>query len=276
VARTPSAAYKGRVRLGTLSAAVALVAILGAATSGYGRTASPVQLHLTVTTHLNGEQSTKEFTLGCDPMSGSLPLRESVCRDITHHRQAMLAPRRARSQCLGSPFMPVVQVTVAGGPTFTGSPNCTWPGGTTIAVYFDASRRDAAALRRDSARLRCEDNTAFFVSPTPYASINACRHGLWTAAAERQIRAAKAALPQLGSIFPADPGVVGCRIPAGGPVRHAFAGRCGVSLTGPPSAKLVHFVEAWSQGSRTWRHTWTVRRSTVIAEGGPIPPQLWR
>ncbi len=177
----------------------------------------------------------------------------------------------------------MVQVEVVKGArksSFSGMPECGWPGGTPLAIYWDASRNDAVALRRDSARLRCEDNPTFFAEPPPFASIVACTRGLWTPAAERAIRSAEAA-PQLAllrphALLPADPGAVRCRIPAGGPTRRVFSGLCGVSLTGPPSSKLVHFVEAWTQGEHVFRHRWALRGSTLISEHGTVPPQLWR
>jgi hypothetical protein len=268
---------------GALFVLLAVLALsLGASGCGGGGDRSAVQVHLSVTTHLGGKKTTKSFTLGCDPVSGSLPLAARVCRDIATHRQAMLAPRPARSTCGGSPFAPVVEVDVvkgADGSSFSGMPNCGWPGGTPLAVYWDASSRDERALQRDSARLRCEDDPAFFAKPTPWASINACTHGLWTSAAERAIRRAETA-PELAllrpvTLFPHDPGVVRCRIPAGGPTVRVFYGLCGVSLTGPPSTKLVHFVETWAEGGHIFRHHWTLHGSTLIGQRGAVPPQLW-
>jgi len=248
-----------------------------------GDSSSAVQVHLQVTSYLGGVKTTQRFVLGCDPVSGSLPLRASVCRDIAAHRRAMLAPRRQLAVCVGGPSMPEVQVDVVRGASvssFAGSPNCDWPGGTPLAVYWDASRRDRSSLRRDSARLRCEDDPALFAKPTPWASVVACRHGLWTPAAERAIRRAETA-PQLAllrpaTLFPHDPGVVRCRVAAGGPVMRTFGGLCGVSLSGPASAKLVHFTETWAQGRHVFRHHWTVRGATLVGQRGSVPPQLWR
>jgi hypothetical protein len=252
-----------------------------ASTDG-SRSKAAVRVQLTVTSYFGGKKTITHFTLGCSPESGTLPLRASVCRDIAAHRQAMLAPRHQMTTCSGGPEVPVVQVDVvqgAKGSRFGGMVGCGWPGGTPLAIYFDASRNDARVLRLDSARLRCEDDPAFFAKPTPWASINACTHGLWTPAAERDIRRAEAArqltLLHPRSLFPADPGVVRCRIPAGGPTTRTFYGLCGTDLTGPASRKLVHFVETWAQGKRIFRHHWTLRGTTLISQSGPVPPQLW-
>jgi hypothetical protein len=225
----------------------------------------------------------EKFTLGCDPTSGTLPLGARVCRDIAQHQQAMLSPRKPRSTCGGSPFMPTVDVVVvhggAGG--FTASPGCGWPGGTPASIYFAAAIRDASSLHLLEPRLRCEDNPSFFATPTPWSSINACVRGLWTKAAEQAIRAAKSA-PEITNLparlFPADPGVRRCRIPAGGPRRKGgnfTAGLCGVSLTGPASSKTVHFTESWNVGARLRRHHWILRGTTLIGQSGATPPQWW-
>jgi hypothetical protein len=264
--------------------AVIAALVLVAVAAGCGGSGSAVQVHLTVTSHDGRKETTARYTLGCSPLSGSLPLRAAVCRDIARHRQAMLRPRRGAGwTCAGAILAPIVQVDVvrgANGSSFSGEPGCTWPGGTPLAIYWAASQNDAAALRQASARLRCDDEPMFFKKPFPRMSVVACVRGLWTPAAERTIRVAKTAprlqLLRAGSLFPAEPGVVSCRIAAGGPSTHAFDGQCGVSLTGPASSKVVHFVETWGQGQHTFRHHWTVRGSTLIAEDGPIVPQLWR
>ena len=114
--------------------------------------------------------------------------------------------------------------------------------------------------------------------PTPWASVTACTHGLWTPASERDIRKAEGALSSLSpsTLFPRDIGATRCRIPAGGPAPRTLEGVCGVRLTGPPSAKLVHFVETWPPGGAAHRHTWTVSGSKLVSQRGAVPPQLWR
>jgi hypothetical protein len=242
-----------------------------------------MRLHIWLTYYPSGHQTTQSFTLDCAPVGGTLPLAARVCTDIARHREAMLNPRAPRSQCLGSQMIPqlVIDTNNKGAQTsFGGSPWCGWPGGTPLAIYFAASQRDTTMLARAEPLLRCEDDPDLFVKPTPYASVVACTHGLWTPASERDIATAERA-PQLAplrpaTIFPRDIGAIRCRIPAGGPVSRALAGVCGVRLTGPPSSKLVHFVETWSQGQHIFRHRWTIKGSTLLSQRGPVPPQLWR
>jgi hypothetical protein len=270
---------------GRVVAALAVGAVLALTGAGCGGSRSAIQLELRVTSYPNGKQTTKRFTLGCRPTSGSLPLAARVCRDIARHPQAMVAPRAPRSTCGGGPLMPTVDVVVVRGAPggFSGSPGCGWPGGTPSSIYYAASIRDRHTLNLLERRLRCEDDPAFFVRPSPWASILACTHGLWTPAAERAIGVAETSsalqLLRPEKLFPADPGVVRCRIPAGGPVSRSgpriLDGLCGVSLTGPASDKTVHFVETWAQGRHVSRHRWTVHGATLVTQSGPVPPQLW-
>jgi hypothetical protein len=183
-------------------------------------------------------------------------------------------------------MQPDVQIVVVNGASrssFGGAPGCGWPGGIPVAVYLAAATRDARELRLIEPRLRCEDDPAFFVEPTPWASIDACVHGLWTGSAEHAIRRAELT-PQIkgldpAKLFPADPGAMRCRIAAGGPLfahrPRSFQGLCGVNLTGSASNKLVHFVETWTVGGHVFRHRWTIRGSTLVAQHGPAPPQRW-
>lgn len=275
---------------------VVTAAAIGVVAGCGGGAHSHVALKLTVT-HYTIEKTnsskgrlpqrvTEHFTLNCQPTSGTLPFAARICRDIARHRQAMLAPRRRRSVCSGTPFMAVIDVEVirgASGGGFSASPGCGWPGGTPASIYYAASTGDSRVLRLLESRLRCEDNPAFFAKPTPWASVVACTRGLWTPLAERAIKAAKtstALVPlHAAKLFPADPGVVRCRIPAGGVFStngpRIFYGLCGVSLTGPPSNKVVHFVETWAQGRHVFRHHWTIQGTSLVSQRGPTPPQLW-
>jgi hypothetical protein len=245
------------------------------ALAGCGGTNSAIALKVTVTRFVP-TKSHSSFTLGCEPVSGTLPFAARICRDIARHRQAMLAPRPSRSTCAGGPLMPTVDVEVgrgASGGGFSGSPNCGWPGGTPLAIYYAAAVRDTHALRLLEPRLRCEDDPAFFAMPTPWASVVSCTRGLWTPLAERAIRAAKQTRV-LGTVthsFPDDPGVVRCQIRAGG--SRVVGGLCGVTLSGPASKKLVHFTETWNLGGRILRHHWTIAGKTLIGQSGPPPPQ---
>lgn len=265
----------------TRSLVVGLALVVLTAACG-GRPRSDIALRITVTKSTASGRAVEHFTLGCRPTSGTLPLGSRVCRDIARHRQAMLAPRAQRSTC-GGIFRATVDVTVLrgwNGGGFSASPGCGWPGGTPASIYLAASVGDSRALALMEPRLRCEDDPAFFVEPTPWASVTACTHGLWTSAAERAIREAETSR-QLSALdarhlFPADPGARRCRIHGGGPAPgRVFHGTCGVRLTGPPSAKTVHFVEAWSVDHRVFRHRWSVRGATVVAQSGAAPPQLW-
>jgi hypothetical protein len=273
-------------------AVVALAVALGLAGAAWGASMASsthepaIQLHIRITAVDGRSNPTKTFTLGCHPVSGSLPFAQRVCRDIASHPQAMLAPVPARSVCVGSPFMAQVEVNVMRGPRglkfspFAGNPNCNWPGGTPIAIYYAASIKDTHTLRRVEPLLRCEDDPMLLAKPTPWASVTACTHGLWTPASERVIRTAERA-PQLAqlrpaAIFPRDIGVVRCRIAAGGFTSRTLDGLCGVRLTGPPSAKVVHFVETWGNGRHIFRHTWTVSGSRLVSQRGAVPPQFWR
>lgn len=263
-----------------LRAAVALLCLLPLGGCGGRSDHAAIQLKLTVTSYHLTAKTTRTFNLDCEPTSGTLPFAGRVCADIARHPQAMLAPRPQRSTCIGGPSMPTVEVDVlrgtrGGGPS--GSPGCDWPGGTPLSIYYAASTRDEHLLRLMEPRLRCEDDPALFAKPTPWASVAACTHGLWTPRAERTIRLAKrsAAIAGFATLFPRDPGVVRCRIPAGGPQTRILHGLCGVSLTGPASRKTVHVVESWTVAGHAFRHRWVIRGSRLVAQGGAVPPQLW-
>jgi hypothetical protein len=276
----------GRAFVAIPAFSVALALLLA---SCGGATHSKIQLSLTTTHYVfaNGKKPRKvtgRYTLGCEPVSGTLPLAGQICADIAAHRQAMLAPRPSRWVCAGSPFMPTVDVSVRRGGSggFSGSPGCGWPGGTPIAIYYAASTKDRASLAREEPLLRCEDDPTLAVQPTPLASAVACTRGLlWTPAAEREIRRAET-VPQLtgfdpSKLFSADPGVRRCLIQAGGPpLGRILLGLCGVSLTGPPSRKTLHFVESWTLAGHLFRHHWIVRGRRVVTQSGPAIPQLWR
>ena len=245
-------------------------------------TAQPSSYRFGSTSHPAGHETTKSLTLDCQPVAGTLPLASRVCNDIARHQHAMLNPRASRSTCVGGRTLPQLVIDANSKGTHTsisGTPWCGWPGGTPLAIYFAASQQDTVALTRAELLLRCEDDPDLFVKPTPWASVFACTHGLWTPASERDIRkasrATQLALLRPTTIFPRDIGATRCRIPAGGPVARTLDGLCGVRLTGPPSSKLVHFGETWSTGGRVFRHTWTIKGSTLLSQRGPAPPQLW-
>jgi hypothetical protein len=265
--------------------ALAVVAVMTGCGGGtHGQTALSITVeHYVFAKDAQPKEVTEHFSLGCRPVSGTLPFAARVCVDIARHRQAMLAPREQRSACGGSPFMPMLSISVKrgwSGGGISGSPWCGWPGGTPIEIYYAASVRDAKGLRRAEPLLRCEDDPLLFATPTPWASVAACTHGLWTRAAEQAIRVAATA-PAIaglnpGMLFPRDPGAKRCRIPAGGPSPgRTFAGLCEVKLTGAPSAKAVHFAETWSVARRRFTHSWVIRGRTLLTQSGSPPPQMW-
>lgn len=184
--------------------------------------------------------------------------------------------------------MPQVAVTTkASGRygSFAGLPNCGWPGTTGLAIYFAAAKRDERGLRLTELRLRCDDDPALLARPTPWASVAACTHGLWTPRTERLIRLAEQApaiaVLQPRSLFPSDIGARRCAIPAGGPVRRTLAGLCGVSVKGVWSTPTVTFVESWPRSGHAHARavlqvTVTNGRARLNARRGSLPPQLRR
>jgi hypothetical protein len=266
------------------AAIVAVVSGCGHASSAAGTT-----VRIQLTTHAGGGRVTHVFSLACDPAHGSLPFAARVCVDIGRHTQAMLDPLPFRSTCAGGPLMPELTVTTTrAGKTasFTGSPGCGWPGGTPLSVYFAATQRDTHLLRVMEPRLRCEDDATLLAEPTPWASVTACVHGLWTPRSERLIRLAdrvrKVALIRPAALFPSDMGARRCKIPAGDPNASAFVrGTCGVYVTKVWSTPRVTFVEDWprSTGHGFSRHRWQVvfrnGRPALVAETGPVAPQFW-
>ena len=210
------------------AAVVAAVATGLLAGCGGSHPKRAISIQVKVTSYTSaGKARSSPYSLTCGPTGGTLPLAALVCTDIDSHPQAMLAPVPARSVCVGSPFMAQVEVKVMRGPRgltfspFAGNPNCDWPGGTPIAIYYAASVKDTHTLSRVEPLLRCEDDPMLLAKPTPWASVVACTRGLWTPASERDIRKAEGA-PQLAplspsTLFPRDIGAIHCRIPAGGP-----------------------------------------------------------
>jgi hypothetical protein len=201
----------------------------------------------------------------------------------------MLAPARSRSVCSGGPWMPQVSVrAVLNGrvSTFSGSPFCDWPVGTPLGIYWAAAEGNTRALDRVEPRLRCDDDPALLAMPTPWASVEACLHDLWTPRVERLIRLAEQT-PQIAALqparlFPRDIGARRCAIGAGGPSPgRKLHGTCGVSIKHAPGQQpVVTFVETWAVGRRIWHHTWHIRltdgRSELTRQTGAVPPQLWR
>jgi hypothetical protein len=294
-AKAMSSPVKHRLaRRGLAAAGVAGLAVSLAACGGGQR--AVVTAHVTVTSYLSGVRSTQSFSLKCRPVSGTLPFAARICGDIARHPQAMLRPLPNRWTCAGGPNMPELTITTTSGgktATFAGAPGCGWPGGTPLAIYFAAARRDSHVLDLIEPRLRCEDDPVLLATPTPYASVAACVHGLWTQRTEPLIRLAeqapKLAQLRLDRLFPHDIGARRCTIPAGAPnladgptYVGAVRGTCGVTVRNVWSTAHVAFVLTWPRttNSAQRRHTWHVvirrGRPVLLGERGPLPPQLRR
>jgi hypothetical protein len=277
----------------SLAVALAVGAAVAALTSGCGGSGSKaaVSVKVTVQSYFFGKEhspkrETRSYLLSCDPVGGTLPYAARICRDIARHPQPLLDPLPARYGCSGGPDMAVVTVSAkaSGRATaFSGNPDCTWPGGVGLAVYFDAAGHEARYLAPTEKRLRCDDDPALLVTPRPEVSVFACTHNLWTPRTAELIRIAKrsAAIKSLGShLFPNQIGNPQCTIHGGGPAPGVvFHGVCEVTVKKVWSTPTVTFVESWRDGGKRWRSG--VR--LVIGNGhvtstqriGVDPPQLW-
>jgi len=281
-----------RPRRTRLVAAVAGVVAAAAivATAGTGAASSPIRLRITLTTYTHFTQRhERTYTLNCDPTSGTLPLAGRICRDVARHPLAMLGmlnTGRGRSVCsppAGSPEVAVEATRGSKHARFGDVPNCSWPGGGVLAVYYDAITKNEKLLASDEARLRCEDDPVLLATPKPWVSIEACLHGFWTPRNERLIRAAEQ-VPQLRALqpqrlFPRDVGVLPCRITVGGPTRRHITGKCGVSITHAWSTPTLVFTESWSGWSGPpYRHHWVVEiahgHARLTAQSHGALPQL--
>lgn len=216
-----------------------------------GSPAAATPSRLTVHIAVSHDHRTTRYTLLCGPAGGTIPEAGRLCRDIAAHPLPMLDPGRRRSVCAGAVGAPILTVssTRRGRPTsFAGQPGCGWPGGTALAVYWAAASRDVRTLELLEPRLRCDDDPALLAEPTPWRSVFACTHGLWTPRTARLIRIAERvpAIAELRprSLFPAQIGTRRCRIHGGG--------LCEVEVTHVWSSPRVAFTESWSSGRRTW------------------------
>jgi hypothetical protein len=267
-------------RLAVLLVAATLVgACCAYGSAGGGR----VSVHIRVSTYQPStrERRNQSFSLTCSPPSGTLPFAARICEDIAEHGRAMLRPYKARSVCLGSPFMLELTVWASTGgseTTLKGAPFCNWPGGTALGIYWAATQHDARTLDRYEPRLRCDEDRILLARPTPRASISACRRGLWTPRSERLIRIAlRAPALRPTHLFPPDIGVRRCEIPAGSRGERRLHGKCGVSLKHVWAGPIVSFVEAWpNRAGGSARHIWRVsvkgdRLGRVVQTGAPAP-----
>ena len=262
---------------------IALLAAVGLTAAGCGgvHTRAAISVHVTVTA-----KRTTTYTLTCRPASGTLPFASRVCRDVARHPQPMLDPLPSRTACLGTPGLDVKVSATDDGKTasFDGLPDCAWPGGVGLAIYYDAAQRNAHWLALDEHHLGCDDDPTLLVKPTPWPSVFACTHNLWTPRTARLIRVA-AHLPQIASIdhglFPAQIGARACVIPAGGPAPGLrLQGTCEVTVKNVWSTPTVTFVESWPRtGAKRYRAI--LRVVFVHGKPGPVEhlgvalPQLW-
>jgi len=264
---------------GLRAACASVLLALTAAGCGSGTpTRSAISVRVTI--------HTVTYTLTCRPTSGTLPFASRVCRDIGRHPQPLLDPLSARSTCLGGPGRGVSVSATGHGNTvsFGGRPDCDWPGGVGLAIYYDAAERNAHGLASDEHNLGCDDDPTLLAKPTPWPSVFACTHNLWTPRTAHFIRVAEQ-LPQIDSIvhglFPTEIGARACTIPAGGPppgIR--LAGSCEVTVKKVWSMPTVTFVESWPrEGNKHWRAilrvTFLHGKPGTIVHLGVAPPQLW-
>ena len=275
----------------TLAATALTVATVAAGCAGGGSKAA-VSVKVTVQSYVFGKQQhapkrqTRSYSLTCQPTGGTLPYAGRICADIARHPQPMLDPLPARYGCSGGPNMAVVTVAARANrrpSTFAGNPDCDWPGGVGLAVYYDAATKHPQWLAPTEKRLRCDDDPALLVTPRPEVSVFACTHNLWTPRTAMLIRVAKRspAIKTLGpKLFPNQIGDPQCTIHGGGPApgQH-FAGVCEVTVKKLWSTPTITFVESWRDGGKRWKsgvrlvlnsgHVISVQRL------GVDPPQLW-
>ena len=141
---------------------------------------SAVHVRITLTTYTKfPKRHLTRYTLGCRPTAGTLPSADRVCADIARHPVAMLDPPRARTTCsppAGSSELNVVADAHGSRTTFGGVPDCDWPGGVGLAVYYAAIKRDARALGLIERRLHCDEDPKLLATPTPWPRVTACLH----------------------------------------------------------------------------------------------------
>lgn len=262
-----------------------------AAGCGGGGSKAAISVKVTVQSYFFGKEhspkrQTRSYSLTCDPVGGTLPYAGRICADIARHPQPMLDPLPARTVCLGGPFRPRVTVTGRRNEkttTFSVEPDCTWPGGVGAAVYFVAASHELGYLGPAERRLRCEDDPALLVTPTPWVSVEACNHNLWTPRTAKLIRIGErsARVRTLGvRLFTTQIGDRQCVIHGGGPAPGVvFRGVCEVTVKRVWSQPTVTFIESWHDGGKLWHagYRLTIRGGRIVSTEplGVAPPQLW-
>lgn len=215
-----------------------------------------------------------------------MPEAVRLCSDIAKHPISMLAPPPSRSVCGGTVFGPVIHVQTqwrGRSFAFSGEPGCEWPGGTALAIFWAASRDDLKTVALLEPRLRCDDDPVLLAKPTPWRSVFACTHGLWTPRTAKLISLAET-LPQIAGLqprdlFPRQIGVRRCQMSAGGPKQHLLGGFCEVDVKRVWSRPQISFTESWPAGKQIARHTWIVSvvkgKPRLESQHGAAPPQRW-
>lgn len=275
---------------------LALVGLIGAtiaiASVGCGQTADRTASKLSVQIRVSGystqarKRVARDYTLRCQPAGGTIPFVARLCGDIARHPLPMLDPGRSRSVCAGAVNGPVLSVSSNRHGThtsFSGEPGCDWPGGTGLLVYWAASLHDTRMLSRAEPRLRCDDDPQLLSRPTPWRSVFACTHGLWTPRTAKLIALAEQVPPiswlTPRTLFPPEIGTRRCLIDGGGLGRHKLDGRCEVNVTHVWRRPQVTFTESWPAGHVTRRHTWVMTvasgAATLTKQNGPVAPQFW-
>jgi hypothetical protein len=257
--------------------------------SGTGRL-DDVSVQIDLTTFQKSGERTQSFSLSCNPPAGTLSLAERVCEDIGLYPRTMLNPRLRLGPglCFAGQGYPRLSVTATANgvkTSFGGMPGCGWPDGDAIGVYYYATQGDEAGLARFEGGVRCGEDPVWLMRPVYRTIIRLCRYGSGPSRVQRVIRIAKqaAAIAALRPqhLFPTDTGWQSCKITFGGMAPgKRLAGQCGVWVNHARSAPTVTFAVAWPPGKGTARHTWSVAvdglRAAVVAEDGPVPPQLGR
>ena len=242
-----------------------VVALTTASVIGVGAVAAdvgPVSMTLTLVTYTykpgsdpiqqsSYQQATQNFTLACNPTSGTLPLADRVCANIDRYPGAMLDPRRVpdHAVCGGIPApQSYVEITTTRNGTttaFEGGGYCS-PNGVPGQIYFDAALNNTMWLGNAEPKIQCDEPAVIQGS---HASQRACMENQWTPRTESVIHLAETA-PAVrklhpAKLFPSDTGAVPCSLPA--PGGETLTATCQVSLaSGPWGKQKISFTESWT------------------------------
>jgi hypothetical protein len=157
-------------------ATLVTVLLVGCGGSSVRKGSGPVRLSVKIDSGLPDHRTRLRFTIRCNPTGGDMPNRETLCRMIAAHPEAMLYPPRPRSLCAGGPSIPVVTVTGRIGDragSTGGMIGCGWPGGQSSGAFWAAVERpgDLAVI---SVRLHCDEDKALVHRPIDLDRVRAC------------------------------------------------------------------------------------------------------